>query len=381
MGNHLRNRLFFFFFFFCFLTLGKGCKKEVALPIVETSEIYANSLTSIYVSGLITNDGGSTISEKGFVGCTIPGISLQKHTFLTEEGEGSGYFERIVSGLTPGIWYFKAYAINEAGVAYSEEKAIDTIEESLPKVETTEVIAPTTTRIYVKGHVTSNPGTEITEKGFIGCTIPAPSHQRHTYLTEEGLGNGYFERIISNVSPGTWYFRAYAVNEAGLSYGEEITLNTIEESLYYKYIMEQEDYAHLVSIDPIPHAVFEDFGYYYGASSFFNNFDFRLQGRRLDKDEEGNYIDPELGLIYENQGADAAIDEMFNRLLHDGLIEVLRLLHPNAKPKQGEYEVEYEIEFETFHDNWVRRFPVAKYRCTASGSPPDFELVSWIIVH
>ena len=253
-------------------------------------------------------------------------------------------------------------------------------EPTLPSVETSELLAPTTNSIYIRGRVTDNGGSDIIESGFVGCTIPDPSLQRHTYLTEDGGGGGYFERIISGVNSGTWYFKAYAINEFGVGYGEEKMINTIEDALLNKFTMEQEDYAFIVEIDPIPHAVFGDFGYYYGASSFYMNFDFRLQNRRLNKDNEGNYLDPELGDIYDNQGTDAAITEMYNRLLYDALIKLLRHRYPNAQPQQGEYEIEYAVEFETFHDNWIRKHPVATYRCTASGNPPDFELIEWSLL-
>lgn len=249
----------------------------------------------------------------------------------------------------------------------------------LPSVEISEILATTTTSIYIRGKVTDNGGTDVTEKGFVGCTIPDPSLQRNTYLTDEGGGSGYFERTIANVSSGTWYFKAYAVNETGVGYGEEKMINTIEDAILNKFTMEQEDYAFIVEIDPIQHAVFDDFGYYYGASSFYMNFDFRLQDRRLNKDNEGNYLDPELGDIYDNQGTDAAITEMYNRLLYDALIKLLRHRYPNAQPQQGEHEIEYAIEFETFHENWIRKHPVATYRCTASGNPPDFELIEWVL--
>lgn len=250
-------------------------------------------------------------------------------------------------------------------------------EVALPTVETSEIIARTTTSFYVRGRVNDSGGSYITEKGFVGCTIPNPSLQMHTYLTNQGGGDGYFERVVSSITPGIWYVKAYAINEAGVGYGNEKVINTIEESLCYKFTMEQDDYLYLAEIDPIPHEIFHDFGYYYGASSYYQNFDFRLQGHRLNKDDEGNYFDPELGAIFENQGTDAAVTEMYNRLLYDGLIEVLRQRFPNAQPKHGSYEIDYVVEFETFHDNWVIFYPFATYRCAASGNPPNFELVEW----
>ncbi|TVQ15195.1 MAG: hypothetical protein EA361_06290 [Bacteroidetes bacterium] len=250
-------------------------------------------------------------------------------------------------------------------------------EPSAPSVETVEIVAPSIQSILVGGKVTDSGGEEITARGFVGCTLSSPTLERHTFFSDQGTGSGYFESLFNNVDSATWYFRAYAVNQAGVGYGEEKSINPTEESLYYRITMGQDDYQYLVDIDPLGPQLWplNDFAYYYGASSFYENFDFRLQSRRLDKDAEGNYVDPELGVIFETQGADAAIDEMYNRLFNDGLIELLRHRYPNARPAQGSREVEYVIEFEVFFDNWVKVYPFVRFRCTTSGNPPDFELV------
>lgn len=139
--------------------------------------------------------------------------------------------------------------------------------------------------------------------------------------------------------------------------------------------MSRDDYMYLAEIDPIPHPVYNDFGYYYGASAFYSNFDIRLIGRRLNTDDNDDYLDPELGEIYENQGAEAAIDEMMRRIGEEGLILLLQYKFPDATPQVGGIDVHYTVKFETFADNWVRNYPEAEYVCTAAGNPPQFELI------
>lgn len=252
-------------------------------------------------------------------------------------------------------------------------------EDRLPIVETKEILATTSTSVYLSGEVACIESSGIIKRGFVGGNIPDPSLQSYSYITEEGTGCGGFESTISNITPGIKYFKAYAVNEAGIGYGEEKTINTIEESLYYEFIMEQSDYEFLVEIDPIRPAgtLYENFGFYFGASSYYQKFDFRLQGRRLNKDNDDNYFDPELGNIFENHGTDAAITEMYNRLLYNGLIEILRQRYPNARPEQSSFEIEYVIGFEIFYDNFITLNHFATYKCTKSGSPPNFELSEW----
>jgi hypothetical protein len=142
-----------------------------------------------------------------------------------------------------------------------------------------------------------------------------------------------------------------------------------------RFIMVQSDYMHLAVIDPIPHAVFNDFGYYFGASAFYVNFDMRLEARRVQKNAEGNYIDAALGEIFENEGREATVAEMFRRIVEEGLIDVLQNRYPDAQPQVGGIDVHYIVGFETFNDNFSRSYLEAEYQCIASGDPPQFELI------
>ncbi len=135
------------------------------------------------------------------------------------------------------------------------------------------------------------------------------------------------------------------------------------------------DYMYLAEIDPIPHETFNDFGYYYGSSAFFRNFDIRLIARRLNRDAEGNYRDPELGQIYDNEGSEAAMAEMLRRINEEGIIKLLQHKFPDAQPQVGGIDVHFIVRFETFEDGFIRNYPEAEYICVAAGDPPQFELI------
>ncbi len=142
-----------------------------------------------------------------------------------------------------------------------------------------------------------------------------------------------------------------------------------------RFIMGQSDYMYLAVIDPIPHATYNDFGYYYGASAFYNNFDMRLAARRTAKDAEGNYYDAALGAIFDSQGPEATVEEMFRRIVEEGLILLLQHKYPDAVPQTGGIDVHYIVGFETYNNNFSRSYLEAEYVCTAAGSPPVFELI------
>lgn len=144
------------------------------------------------------------------------------------------------------------------------------------------------------------------------------------------------------------------------------------------FTMSSDDYMYLAEIDPIPHETYNDFGYYYGASAYYGNFDVRLLSRRLNTDDDGNYSDPDLAAIYNDEGADAAMDEMLRRIVEEGIIELLQHKYPDAVPQVGGIDVHYIVNFQTFADNWIREYPEVEYVCVEAGTPPQFELVRGI---
>ena len=146
------------------------------------------------------------------------------------------------------------------------------------------------------------------------------------------------------------------------------------------FTMGRNDYMYLVEIDPLGQQefAFDDFAYYFGASAFYTNFDIRIIGRRLDKLASGEYADPQLGQIYEAEGPERVMEEMLRRIKEEGIIALLQHKYPDMTPQIGGIDVHLFVQFETFADNWVRRYPQAEYICVAAGDPPQFELVGFI---
>ena len=69
-------------------------------------------------------------------------------------------------------------------------------------------------------------GFEITERGI--CYGTSPNVDINSMLVLAGSGEGGFGLAISDLSPEThYYIRAFATNNAGTSYGEEISFTTL----------------------------------------------------------------------------------------------------------------------------------------------------------
>ena len=97
-------------------------------PTVETYSASSVATTSATLNGYISNNGGVTVSESGFVYSTSntnPIINGSGVTQIeTSPTVTMGSFSKSITGLTTTItYYYKAYAINTEGVSYGSVKS------------------------------------------------------------------------------------------------------------------------------------------------------------------------------------------------------------------------------------------------------------------
>lgn len=98
------------------------------IPILTTIDVTDIFGTSAISGGLITNDGGTSITTRGVVWSTSSGPTILLPT-KTSDPPGNNSFTSKITGLTPNTkYYLRAYAINSAGTAYGNEKSFDTRE-------------------------------------------------------------------------------------------------------------------------------------------------------------------------------------------------------------------------------------------------------------
>jgi len=223
-----------FFVIVCFIaTMGlfQGCKKAT-IPELTTVAISDVGLTSAVSGGTIVTDGGEDITAKGVCWSTStnPTIADTK----TTDGTGSANFTSNIVGLSEGTtYYIRAYATNEVGTAYGNELTFTTNEVTGAVLTTTEVSAVTSVSAVAGGNITDDGGGNITARGVCWGTSPNPTVNK----TTDGTGTGDFTSNITGLSDGTVYFyRAYATNSSGTTYGEEFSFITpvtdIEGNVY-----------------------------------------------------------------------------------------------------------------------------------------------------
>lgn len=198
--------------------------RDNELPIVKTSEVDNIGTTAASCGGHVTGDGGANITERGVCWSTNHNPTINESH--VSSGSGLGEFACNLSSLSANTTYYvRAYAKNSKGVAYGEEKDFTTLDFDLPEVTTAPVTDITQTSAKCGGEVTSDGGTDVTERGVCWSTSHNPTVNSHKVQAGEGMGS--FTCNITGLNAHTkYYVRAYAINSKGPNYGEEVDFVT-----------------------------------------------------------------------------------------------------------------------------------------------------------
>ena len=180
--------------------------------------------TSFSIKGTILSTGGHEISSYGHCWSehdtpTIENDNKNNFGNSTEIRE----FTSNISGLGVGkTYYVRAYAVNDKGTVYSEQKNI-----TMPYIEKPTVKTETATNIdkdiaTLNGTIIDNGGDKIIECGFYYGTNINPEIKK----TLGDNNSSTLKLVLTNLKEGTtYYYKAYATNSKGTSYGEVLSFN------------------------------------------------------------------------------------------------------------------------------------------------------------
>ena len=209
------------------LVLGlAACKKEEAPELtaddikITTTAVTDITAESAVSGGNITDAGGNTITKRGV--CWGEAENPDIKGKFTNDGSGAGAFESEISGLEPGkTYHVRAYAICQAGIAYGNDVSFS-VPVYIPTVRTGVTSDLGMDFAVVNGEVLNKMGGTITEVGVLFGTATNPSTKA---AAAEVADN--FSVELNGLLPDTQYYvKAFATNEAGTGYGEEITFTT-----------------------------------------------------------------------------------------------------------------------------------------------------------
>ena len=195
--------------------------------IVTTNSIYSITQNSAYCSGNISDDGGATVTERGFcysTNTTSPTISNSK----ISSGTGIGSFYTNITQLSSGTTYYvRAYSVNKAGVSYGNTLSFKTQSATIPSgISINAVNNISYNAATFGGNLTSDGGATLSAQGFVyssSTTLPTLSNS----VVYSTIGTGNFSTNVSSLTPSTiYYVRAFATNSVGTVFSNTVSFTT-----------------------------------------------------------------------------------------------------------------------------------------------------------
>ena len=168
----------------------------------------------------------------------LPAAGHRDDNSLYSAGSESNYWSSSLSPVSPYYAYYLLFNSSYVdwdnfdnryyGFSVRPVYGPQSEQTTAPTVVTSAVTQITETTAVAGGNVTSDGGTSSTERGVVYSTNPNPviTNLGNTILPC-GSGAGSFTCNLTGLQPNTtYYIRAYAKNDAGTAYGEEISFTT-----------------------------------------------------------------------------------------------------------------------------------------------------------
>lgn len=217
----------------------KRCSAS-GLASFTTGYILAPSLSTLCVDRIedesarfyctVADDGGADIQTRGFY---LKEASSSSWDVVISAGYGVGYFETVAS-LSPNTEYeVCAFAANKSDESLSNVVRFRTLSViSAPVVATADASEVKMYEAMLGGQVTSDGGRLVTEYGVCySSTTSSPTVNNATGVMMGG-GTGSFAQMVTGLQANTTYYvRAYAINEIGVSYGTVKSFTTASEPI------------------------------------------------------------------------------------------------------------------------------------------------------
>jgi hypothetical protein len=208
------------------LTVINSCSSNedecTTTPKLVTKEVTNLTDTSVTFSGTIeapTCD--PTVTSQGFV---YAESTLPKITDNVVEVSGASISKQVTGLKQNKIYYYRTFFTNPIGTFYGNEINFTTVVGSATLNAST-VTDITAISAKASSSIISNGEGQIIMKGVCWSTNQNPTTDDNK--TEDGAGIDEFSSELTNLSADTtYYLRAYAINESGTSYGEEVSFKT-----------------------------------------------------------------------------------------------------------------------------------------------------------
>ncbi len=203
---------------------------SLSVPTVNTLSATDTAADYATIGGDVLLDGNAYVWERGLFWAADTNPRLNGKKIIAEHGTGQ-FYVHLDSLLPDTKYYYIAYAENDLGRVYGEvfsfrTKVQDVI--TTPSILSLDAQSITTNSATIGGKLTSNGGDEIIERGVFWHTETFPELFGTKVVASSADS---FTIDLDNLTPDQIYFyKAYATNSAGTSYGEQFSFTTLRKT-------------------------------------------------------------------------------------------------------------------------------------------------------
>lgn len=203
-------------------------RTKASLPKVSMGNITNVDIVSktAILLGSVTDAGDPTYEEKGFVySVDTRSPTIYDSKVVAAGGNLTGTYDVRVTDLEINrLYYVRAYAKNEAGIAYSDTVIGLSIEEILPVVRTDAATDEDREHnsVVLHGTIVSAGAPPYSERGFVYSDVYESPTIYDNKIIVPGSGSSFEYRSTELTADKVYYVRAYATNSKGTAYGQVI---------------------------------------------------------------------------------------------------------------------------------------------------------------
>lgn len=178
----------------------------------------------------------TTNNSSGFSGIPV-GYRLSSSSFGSAGTEGSWWssYEASSSTAWSRILNYNAISFDEASPNKAEGRNVrcvknDGVSYTVPTLTTTAISNLSSVTATSGGTISTDGGASVTVRGVCWNTTGTPTVSNNK--TTDGTGTGSFTSSLTGLSASTtYYLRAYATNNVGTAYGQQITFTTTAQAV------------------------------------------------------------------------------------------------------------------------------------------------------
>ena len=196
----------------------------IPMPNIRTASATGILASRAESGGFFATTYGTPVTAKGVCWSTEEEPTLEDD--CTNDGQGHDEFTSTIDGLEPDqTYYVRAYAINEAGTVYGDQRSFTTLD-GRPFVNTVSVESKGYGTVLCRSEVISEEVFQVEERGV--CYVQGSGEPDFSdSCVKSGAGAGSFEVLLEDLELAVRYrIRAYATNAAGTGWGQVLEVAT-----------------------------------------------------------------------------------------------------------------------------------------------------------